>query len=196
MKKTFLVLLSILLVFSLFACGDTANSDNSSDAATEASGNEGASSEPAKKVELDIKAEADAIVSKYSLSGGRRYTSSSQVLGEYLDEDLIRSYYGDVVKMPDFGSVEAYEVYIDETKPVKPCEFGIFKMKDGADAEKFISFLKARIDKKIENSKAYPSMDTEPLKTAVFTAEGEYIWYAVVKGGNADIDNALKGKFE
>ena len=193
MKKSFLVLLALLFVFSLCSCDDgPAPSETASGESSFAVDR----SEPEKSVELDIKAEADAIIAKYSLSGGRRYTSSSQELGEYLDEDLIRSYYGDVVKMPDFDSVESYEVYIDETKPIKPCEFGIFKMKDGADTEKFISFLKARIDKKIENSKAYPSMDTEPLKTAVFTAEGGYIWYAVVKGGNADIDSTLKGKFE
>ena len=189
MKRMIFVLLSLLLSFSLCACGSESTvSDGESVAAN--------SSESAKTVELDIKAEADAIASKYSLSGGRRYTSTSQTSGEYLDEDLIRSYYGDAVKMPDFGSVDSYEVYIDESKPIKPCEFGIFKMKDGADADAFITFLKARINKKIENSKAYPSMDTEPLKTAIFTAEGGYVWYAVVKGGNDDIDSTLKGKFE
>ncbi len=189
MKKIFFAFLSLLLILSLCACGSESTvSDGESVAAD--------SSEPAKNVELDLKAEADAIISKYSLSGGRRYTSSSQTSGEYLDEDLIRSYYGDAVKMPDFGNVDSYEVYIDESKPIKPCEFGIFKMKDGADVDAFITFLKARINKKIENSKAYPSMDTEPLKTAIFTAEGGYVWYAVVKGGNADIDSTLKGKFE
>jgi hypothetical protein len=189
MKRIIFVLLSLLLAFSLCACGGETTVSDGESVATE-------SSESAKTVELDIKAEADAIISKYSLSGGRRYTSTSQTSGEYLDEDLIRSYYGDAVKMPDFGSVDSYEVYIDESKPIKPCEFGIFKMKDGVDAEAFIALIKARINKKIENSKAYPSMDTEPLKTAVFTAEGGYVWYAAVKGGNADIDSTLKGKFE
>ena len=189
MKKLVFVFLSLILTLSLCAC--TGGSDVSESESSVAE-----SSEAAKAVELDIKAEADAIATKYSLSGGRRYTSTSQNAGEYLDDDLIRSYYGDAVKMPDFNSVEAYEVYIDETKPVKPCEYGIFKMKDGADADAFIAFLKARINKKIENAKAYPSMDTEPLKTAIFTAEGGYVWYAVVKDGNADIDSTLKGKLE
>lgn len=188
MKKILLAALSLLLVLSLCACsGETESTDTESVADK---------SEPAKTVELDLAAEAKAIMTKYSLSGGRSYTSASQTPGEYLDEDLIRSYYGDAVKMPDFNSIEAYEVYIDESKPIKPCEFGIFKMKDGADAEAFIAFLKARINKKIENSKAYPTMDTEPLKTAVFSSEGGYVWYAVVKGGNADIDSTLKGKLE
>ncbi|MBQ1205600.1 MAG: hypothetical protein IIX67_00195 [Clostridia bacterium] len=114
MKRFFFVFLSLLLVLSLCACNsETAVSDGESAGAD--------NSEPAKTVELDLKAEADAIISKYSLSGGRRFTSSSQVSGEYLDNDLIRSFYGDAVKMPDFNSVEAYEVYIDESKPIKPC---------------------------------------------------------------------------
>ena len=67
-------------------------------------------------------------------------------------------------------------------------------MKDGADADQFILFLKARIDLKIQNAKAYPTMDTEPLKTAVFTKKGDYVWYCVVKGGNDDINKTLEGK--
>lgn len=186
MKRFLLMTVSLILVFLLCACGG--------ETADESKGGE--VSEAVKTVELDLKAEADAVIAKYSLSGGRRYSSASTVAGEYLDEDLIRSYYGDAVKMPDFNNVEAYEVYIDESKPINPCEFGVFKMKDGADADAFIAFLKARINKKLENAKAYPSMDTEPLKTAVFTAKGGYVWYAVVKGGNTEIDNTLKGKFE
>ncbi len=191
MKRFILTAICLLLAFSLCACGGSDVSD-----ANGADSNGGESAGHAGTVELDLKTEADAIIGKYSLSGGRRYTSESTVEGEFLNEDLIRSYYGDAVKMPDFNGVEAYEVYIDETKPIKPCEFGIFKMKDGADAEAFIAFLKARINKKIETAKAYPTMDTEPLKTAVFTEKDGYIWYAVVKGGNSDIDNTLKGKFE
>ena len=185
MKRCLILLVALMLTVSLCACGGA--SENSE---------QGDDSVPAKVVELDLDAEATAIISKYSLSGGSRYSSASQTPGEYLDEDLILSYYGDAAETPDFTQVEAYAVYIDETKPIKPCEFGIFKMKDGADAENFVEFLKARIALKLENAKAYPSMDTEPLKTAVFTVKGGYVWYAVVKGGNADIDKDLKGRFE
>ncbi len=146
-------------------------------------------------VTLDLSAEADAIIQKYELSGGSRYSSGSDVEGEYLDEDLIRSYYGDAAEMPNFDDVEEYLVYIDETRPINPCEFGIFKMKDGANTEEFILFLKARIDLKLETAKAYPTMDTDPLKTAVFTNKGGYIWYCVVKDGNDDINKTLEGKF-
>lgn len=147
-----------------------------------------------KNATLDIEAEASAIIEKYSLSGGTRYTSTSTVLGEYLDEDLIRSYFGDAAAVPDFGSVEAYAVYIDESKPILPCEFGIFKMKEGADSEAFMAFLKARIAMKIENAKAYPTMDTTMLKSAKFVEKDGYIWYCAVKDANDEINATLEGK--
>lgn len=173
----------VLLTLALAACTDNGDKTDSGSAS---------GSEPAKSI--DIEAEADAIIAKYSLTGGKRYTSASQTLGEYLDEDLIRSYYGDAAEIPDFGSVEAYAVYIDESKPTNPCEFGIFKMKQGADTETFMAFLKARIDLKLENAKSYPTMDTSMLKTAKFTVKGGYIWYCAVKDGNSDINSSLEGK--
>ena len=180
MKRVILIFVALILVFSLTACKDEETSQgNESDNA----------------VTLDIEAEANAIIEKYAISGGKRYSSLSTVAGEFLDEDLIRAYYGDAAELPDFASVSAYAVYIDETKPLNPCEFGIFEMKDGADAEKFMMFLKARINLKIENAKAYPTMDTEPLKTAIFNTKGKYIWYCVVKGGNEEINKTLEGKF-
>ncbi len=146
-------------------------------------------------VVLDLKAEADAILTTYKLESGNLYSSASTVLGEYLDEDLIRSYYGDLTSMPDFNSVESYVVYIDETRPTLPCEFGLFKMKEGADAQAFIAYLKARIDLKIENAKAYPSMDTTMLVSAKFVEKDGYIWYCAVKDANDSISSALEEKF-
>ena len=184
MKRFFLILTALMLIFSLCACG---GGDESGDVVSGESKNDTAKS-------IDLKAEADAIIQKYSLAGGKFYSSDSTTVGEYLDEDLVRSYYGDAAEMPDFNQVDSYAVYIDESKPINPSEFGIFKMKDGADADQFILFLKARIDLKIQNAKAYPTMDTEPLKTAVFTKKGDYVWYCVVKGGNDDINKTLEGK--
>ena len=188
MKKFLIAVLSLILALSLCACGG--------DEQASESGTSQSVSDEKQPVSLDLDAEASAIIAKYSLSGGKSYSSKSTTAGEYLDEDLIRSYYGDAAAMPNFDEVEGYAVYIDESKPIKPSEFGIFKMKDGANTEEFMLFLKARIDLKIQNAKAYPSMDTEPLKTAIFTEKDGYIWYAAVKGGNADIDKALKEKFE
>lgn len=187
MKRLLTAVTALLLMLALCACqsGESAGTDT-----------ENSQTNENKTITLDLEAEADAIIAEYDISGGKRYSSESTEPGAFLDEELIRSYYGDATAMPDFGEVEAYAVYIDESKPIKPCEFGIFKMKDGADTEEFMLFLKARINLKIENAKAYPSMDTEPLKTAVFTEKDGYIWYAVVKGGNDDINKTLEGKFE
>lgn len=185
MKRIVIFITALMMLVTLCACGESEQVSSDSTQSDTSS---------AQQTVLDLKQEADSIIQKYSLSGGKRYSSDSTVTGEYLDEDLIRSYYGDAAEMPDFSQVEAYEVYIDESKPIKPCEFGIFKMKNGADTDTFILFLKARIDLKIQNAKAYPSMDTEPLKTAVFTSKGGYVWYTVVKDGNADINKALEGK--
>ena len=146
-------------------------------------------------VVLDLEAEAKAIMDTYGLENGKKYSSASTTLGEYLDEDLIRSYYGDLTSIPDFGTVKSYVVYIDETRPTLPCEFGLFKMKEGADANAFVAYLKARIDLKIENSKAYPTMDTSMLTTAKFVIKDNYVWYIAVKGGNEQINSSLEAKF-
>ena len=167
MKRFVLMVVSLLMVFSMAACD--------------------------KKDGLDIDAAASDIIENYSLSGGTLYSSSKED-AEKLDAELIRSYYSVLGEVPDFDSVEAYVVYIDETKPLDPCEFGIFKMKDGADEEQFIMFLKARLNNKIESSKAYPTMDTSALKSAKFESKGGYIWYCAVKGGNDEINGELKGR--
>ena len=162
MKRFLLILTVVLTAFSCFACGDGGS--------------------------IDVNAEANAIIEKYGLSGGTLFSHNGQVF----DDDLIRSYYGDASSMPDFGIVEEYAVYIDETKPLTLCEFGIFKLKDGANAEEFTAYLKARINMKLQNAVAYPNMDTEPLSTAKFTVVGNNVWYCAVKGANEEIDNKLK----
>ena len=65
-------------------------------------------------------------------------------------------------------------------------------MKDGADTELFMAYLRGRINLKLQNAIAYPTMDVEPLQTAVVEEGNGYIWYVVVKDGNADINNQLK----
>lgn len=181
MKKILLLLLVIaILPLSFAACEE------------EEDGN--ASKEEEKTVSLDLKAEAEGILQKYNLSGGTLYSSDSTTPGEYLDEDLIRGYYGDAITTPDFSCVESYVVYIDETKPILPCEFGIFKISDETKAQEFMVYLRARIDKKIQNSIAYPTMDTTMLKTAVFEIRDGYVWYIAIKDANSEINDSLKAK--
>ena len=64
-----------------------------------------------------------------------------------------------------------------------------------ADAQAFIAYLQARIDLKIENSKAYPTMDTSMLKSAKFVEKDGYVWYCAVKGANDGINSSLESKF-
>ena len=169
MKKRLLILcLAVLLAFSLTACGVK---------------------------EFDIVSAAEEILSSRSLSGGLRFSSvpkSEEV--SRLDDDLIRSYFGDAADVPDFSKVANYELYIDESKPTLPCEFGIFELSDESYAETFVLYLKARVDLKIENAKMYPSVDTETLKSAKFTIKGKYVWYVVIKGENDAVDQLLTDK--
>ncbi len=180
MKRFLLLSVAILLVFSLVSCKDTEISSGDKDKVD-------------KNSMSDIDVAATEIIKQYKLSGGTRYSSSAKNGEQKLDDDLILSYYGVVAEAPDFSEVEAYAIYIDETKPLDPCEFGIFKMKDGADTERFMMFLKTRLNTKIENAKAYPTMDTSALKSAKFGNKNGYIWYCAVKGANAEIDSKLKG---
>lgn len=175
MKRVLAIFLLVFLALSCVACGG--EGDTSSDAPS--------------KPELDVVSEANAIISAYSLSGGTFYTPDGE---DALDDDLIRSYFGDATSVPDFAGVETYALYIDETKPISPCEFGIFKMKDGADADAFKAFLQARINMKLQNAALYPNMDTSALTTAKVTVKGNYVWYCAVKDANAAIDSSLGGK--
>ena len=183
MKKFLLFLLAVaVLPLAFVGCGEEENSTPKEEDAEE------------KNITLDLNAEAENILEKYSLSGGTLYRSDSQVPGEYLDEELIRGFYGDAIAMPDFSCVEEYTVYIDESKPILPCEFGLFKIKDEEKAEEFLVYIRARIDRKIQNAIAYPSVDTSMLKNAIFEICDGYVWYIAVKDANSAINNALKAK--
>ncbi len=176
MKRIFCVLLAVCALLCLCSC-------------KEAESTESDASESKKSFDAD--AVMAGIVQKYQLTSGTVYTSKSQTLGEYLDEDLIRNFYGDAEGSPDFSQVESYCVYIDETQPINPCDVGIFVMKDGADKDLFASYLRARIDEKLETAKNYPTVDSSALKTAEVTVDGKYIYYCFVKDGNADIKKTI-----
>lgn len=167
-KLCVLVCLAILLPLALCACGTK---------------------------EMNISSAAEEILSSYALSGGLRFSSAPKS-GDVclLDDDLIRSYFGDAADVPDFSKVAKYELYIDESKPTLPCEFGIFELSDESYADTLVQYLKARIELKIENAKMYPSVDTETLKSARFTILGKYVWYVVVKDGGEAIDRLLFSK--
>lgn len=173
MKRLLTILLSTFMLLSFASCNNDGNTS---------------SSEPK---EIDVIAEANGIIAQYSLSGGTLYTTGGE---DELDSDLILSYFGDATSSPDFSLVETYALYMDETKPISPCEFGIFRMKNSADADTLKAFLQARINMKLQNAAAYPDMDTSALTSAKVTVNGNYVWYTVVKDANSEIDSLLGGK--
>lgn len=179
MKRIFVIALSVVLALfcALFcvACGEKEDTSVASETGPK---------------EIDALSEANGILSRYGLSGGTLYTPDGE---DVLDDDLILSYFGDATSVPDFSLVETYALYIDETKPISPCEFGIFKMKDGKDAETLKAFLDARIQMKLRNAALYPDMDTSALTSAKVAVMGDYVWYCAVKDANAEIDAHLRG---
>lgn len=119
------------------------------------------------------------IVDAYKLTGGGVYMSSSKTLGEYLDKDLIISYYGDATEWPDFKKVESYCVYIDDSDPRVITDVGIFKLNDADYCETLMKFLQIRIDDKIAIGKAYPDIDIKTLENSFVRSKGNYVYYVV-----------------
>jgi len=161
MKKMFLCVISIILVSVLFIACTSEVKDI----------------EPDKVV--------NEIIEEYNLVQGSVYTSASSELGEYLDKDLIISYYGDAVSSPDFSKVEKYCVYLDDSNPLIITDVGIFKLNDAEYGKDFMKFLQKRIDAKIADGKAYPDVDVATLKKAVVKQEGSYVYYVAGKDQDA-----------
>jgi len=157
MKKMFLCVISIILVSVLFIACTSEVKDI----------------EPDKVV--------NEIIEEYNLVQGSVYTSASSELGEYLDKDLIISYYGDAVSSPDFSKVEKYCVYLDDSNPKTITDVGIFKLKDADYGETFMKYLQTRIDAKIADGKAYPDVDVATLKKSIVKQEGSYVYYIASK---------------
>lgn len=138
-----------------------------------------------------VKAIVEDIVSDYTSGDGFLFSADATEEGEYLDEDLISTYYGNGEKVPDFSEVGDYCVYIDETNAREMCEVGLFRMKSGADKQDFESYLKNRIAIRLSNAKSYPDINKSSLKAAKFGIVGDYVYYAVVKDASADIGRRI-----
>lgn len=132
------------------------------------------------------------IATDYALTEGFLFSSDSSEEGEYLDEDLISTYYGDGEKAPDFGIVEDYGVYIDESDAKVMCEVGLFRLKADADWQAFQGFLKNRIAVRLSNAKSYPDIDKSTLKGARFGHLGPYVYYVVLKGESAAVADRIE----
>ena len=144
-------------------------------------------------VEVDPDALVKGICEKYGLTEGFIFTSSSTELGEYLDEDLIQSYYGDATDSPDFTKVADYCLYVDESDPDIIIDVGVFHMADKSYADTLMQYLQARIDVKIENGARYTNIDVATLKKSVVAKSkaGDYVYY-VVSYSTAEIAEEIR----
>ena len=115
MKKIAAVLLLLALLGTAAACGkETATNGSGEGAGSAPVQAEGGGNSSEAAVTVDADALVRGICEKYELTNGFIFTSSSTELGEYLDEDLIQSYYGDATDAPDFSKVADYCLYVDE----------------------------------------------------------------------------------
>ena len=192
MKKIAAVLLLLALLGMAAACGkETATNGSGEGAGSAPVQAEGGGNSSEAAVTVDADALVRGICEKYELTNGFIFTSSSAELGEYLDEDLIQSYYGDATDAPDFSKVADYCLYVDESDPDIIIDVGVFHMADPAYADTLMQYLQARIDVKIENGARYTNIDVATLKKSVVAKSGEYVYY-VVSYSTADIVNDIK----
>ena len=190
MKKIAAVLLlCAILCAGVVSCGKNAASGSSGDGSAPAQAEN--SGDKADGNPVDPDALVREICDKYGLTEGFIFTSSSTELGEYLDEDLIQSYYGDASDAPDFSKVAQYCLYVDESDPDIIIDVGVFLMADPSYADTLMQYLQARIDVKIENGARYTNIDVATLKKSVVAKSGQYVYY-VVSYSTADIVNDIK----
>ena len=180
-KKTTALALAMLLLSSASACAKNGG-DAPGDSGT-------AVSETKEPVNLDLL--IIGLTAEYEMTDGFVFSSSSTELGEYLDDDLIQSYYGDASVKPDFTKVSEYCVYIDESNPYLLTDVGAFRLNDPSYADTLMQFIQGRIDVRIENGARYPDIDVATLKKAVVAKAGDVVYYAVGHD-SAALADALK----
>ena len=194
MKKTVAMLLLCALLCGAASCAKDKDSGTggSTETPSVAAADGGEAGENAA-AQVDPDALVRGICDKYGLTEGFIFTSSSTELGEYLDEDLIQSYYGDAADAPDFAKVADYCLYVDESDPDIIIDVGVFHMADPSYADTLMQYLQARIDVKIENGARYTNIDVATLKKSVVAKSrgGDYVYY-VVSYDTADIAGEIK----
>lgn len=197
MKKIAAVLLLLALLGTAASCGKEAAAKGSGEEAGSAPVQAGGGGDEVSENPVDPDALVRGICEKYELTDGFIFTSSSDELGEYLDEDLIQSYYGDATDAPDFSKVADYCLYVDESDPDIIIDVGVFQMADPAYADTLMQYLQARIDVKIENGARYTNIDVATLKKSVVakTKNGNCVYY-VVSYSTADIVNDIRAALE
>ena len=139
MKKSLSLVLAFALLLALAACGGTGGESSAPDATASAADSDTAPAEP-----VNLKALLESVQQSCSLDSGSIYSSYSDVLGEYMDEEMILGKYGSQSPAPDFGVYAQYAIYFGfETYQD---EVALFEVRDEADIETTKRFLQLRID--------------------------------------------------
>ena len=163
---------ALLLLAALLCCGCSTEKEPVSEGTASGEVQESA-------VSVDPDALVTGILEKYGMVDGFVFTSSSTEPGEYLDDDLIASYYGDAAQSPDFSKVSRYCVYVDESNAKALIDVGLFELNDPSYGAELMQYLQRRIDDKIDAAVRYTDIDVAMLKTAVVKQEGAWVYYSV-----------------
>lgn len=134
------------------------------------------------------------VLSDNNLTEGKIYTSESETAGEYLDDDMIKGYYGNLFESPDFSLIDEYCVYIQDKNPLLQIEIGIFKVIDSNNNAMVRDFLQIRQDTILKNAVNYPSVDTEPFDNVIIDTVGNYTYYIAVKENRDEINKTITEK--
>ncbi len=189
MKKIFSAVLCLLLIISLFAC-DTGGDESS---APSGSGSSLPSDTSGTGEPVNLKTLLETVSADFSLDDGGIYSSYSDQLGEYMDDEMISGKYGAAGISPDFGVYSQYAIFF--SYDTYGDEVALFEMKDGESSENTQSFLRARMDELVRNAVNYPTVDANKFENAVIGTSGNYVYCIAcddADGVRTAIENALK----
>ena len=178
MKKIISFSLMLILVLSFSACGDKNDESQAGSGVIQEVGS----------VTTILK----DVLKNNNLTEGRVYTSESKTEGEFLDEDMIKGIYGNLLDFPDFSKIAEYCVYIQDQNPLLQIELGIFKVTDSKNNTMVKDFINQRKSSVLEKAVNYPSVDTEPFKNVIIESVGSYTYYIAVKNNRNDINNTIR----
>lgn len=172
MKKLLCMLLSVLLVLSLVACGETKQKDDQDGLADE----DGA----AQVQSVDLKAAAEEAIAAIG--------SDDVVLFLTENPDEIESVYAGLTAV----ETKQLVVYLP---PVlgNACEIVMVETANAADAETVRGILQARVDT-AANDTTYPENAEGWKNNAVITVNGNYVVLAAMPDG-IELPAALKAEF-
>ena len=169
-KKPLAGLRGTAMTLSLAACGGTGDESTPSSAPSDAS----EASAPDATEPVNLKTLLETVQQTCTLDSGSIYSSYSDTLGEYMDEEMILGKYGAQSPAPDFSVYAQYALYFSfETYQD---EVALFEVRDASDIEPTKRFLQLRIDELLEGAVNYPELDTTRFENAVIESSGNYVY--------------------